>query len=316
MASTDSVDVSVIVPAYNTEAYIEECLQSLFAQTLPSLEIVVVIDASPDGVSDVVARLQAQTHRQLRVIHLPQNVGLAEARNIGMRAASGKYLGFVDSDDYADPQMFARLFELAEQGDAEVVCCGWKTFSAQHSQSVFPESMAENTMACNKLIARALVERQQLAFPRGEWFEDELFSYQALLLANRVLSLNAALYFYRMNPEGICRSSGKAVQRLHGRRSSVAAFMRGMASKQLHDRFAEHCLELLCRHAWMQLQSSISWPQLQAYFRFTDHLIAKYQLASAREQLKDNYFVSRYFRWHNKLPALWLLQQRSRRAQA
>ena len=114
--------VSVLIPVYNTEAYLRKCLDSITNQTLQDLEIICVDDGSTDGSADI---LQEYRRRDSRIrIVTKRNGGLPSARNAGLDAASGEYVGFVDSDDWIEPDMFRRLYEAAKEKDCDVVVCG------------------------------------------------------------------------------------------------------------------------------------------------------------------------------------------------
>lgn len=120
-------DVSIIVPCYNVAAYIDVCLESLTRQTLRSIEIICINDGSTDNTWNCLLRWQAKDDR---IILLNQsNAGVSTARNAGLDAARGLYVGFADPDDYADPEMYGRLLSGALEHDADVVECGNHVFS-------------------------------------------------------------------------------------------------------------------------------------------------------------------------------------------
>lgn len=101
--------VSVIVPVYNTEKYLEECIRSLTEQTLSSLELIFVDDGSTDASPKILERYRARDPEHIRVI-TQKNAGQGKARNVGLAAATGEYVGFVDSDDYVDRRMYAAMY--------------------------------------------------------------------------------------------------------------------------------------------------------------------------------------------------------------
>lgn len=118
--------ISVIVPIYNMESLLPRCLDSLAAQTLRDLEIICVDDGSTDGSGDIV-RKYASGDSRFRLI-TQENSGRAEARNAGIRAAAAPYLGFADPDDYVEPDMYERLYRLAEETGADMVQCSYSPF--------------------------------------------------------------------------------------------------------------------------------------------------------------------------------------------
>lgn len=121
MKSEKRKTVSVIVPVYEVEAYLRACVESLKAQTYSNLEIILVDDGSPDGCPALCEALAREDPR-IKVVH-KENGGLSDARNAGLDAATGEYIGFVDSDDAVEPDMFGLLVTLLEEHEADVSCC-------------------------------------------------------------------------------------------------------------------------------------------------------------------------------------------------
>ena len=114
--------VSVVIPVYNCEAFLPECIDSLLAQTLEDIELIFVCDASPDDSLAILRRYEEKDSR-IRVIAFEQNRGVSAARNAGIEAAAGEYIGFCDSDDWVEPQMFERLYGAAKQHEADISFC-------------------------------------------------------------------------------------------------------------------------------------------------------------------------------------------------
>jgi len=113
--------VSVVVPVYNSEEYLHECVDSLLAQTLKEIEIVLVDDGSPDG-SAAICDAYAEKDPRVKVVH-KQNGGLVSARIAGVNVATAPYVGFVDGDDFAAPHMYETLYNAAAENEADIVCC-------------------------------------------------------------------------------------------------------------------------------------------------------------------------------------------------
>lgn len=114
--------VSIIVPMYNVEKYLHQCIDSLINQTLRDIEIILVDDGSPDKCGEI-ADDYAKLDSRIQVVH-QQNQGLGPARNTGLRVARGEYVGFVDSDDYVKPKMFEHLYQVAQEGNFDIVTGG------------------------------------------------------------------------------------------------------------------------------------------------------------------------------------------------
>ncbi len=146
--------VSIIVPVYNAEKYLERCVESICNQTLPEIEIILVDDGSKAACADVCDAL-AQADARVKVIH-KQNAGAGLARNTGMEAATGEYIGFVDADDYIVPSMYETLYNAAKKHDADLVMSGvcfvgGNTFSQEGDRSEKSYFDADNVFEGNDL---------------------------------------------------------------------------------------------------------------------------------------------------------------------
>lgn len=143
--------ISVIVPIYNMESLLPRCLDSLAAQTLRDLEIICVDDGSTDGSGGIV-RKYASGDSRFRLI-TQENSGRAEARNAGIRAAAAPYLGFADPDDYVEPDMYERLYRLAEESGADMVQCSYSPFlpaESGESRGMAEEKLREGVLGSNR----------------------------------------------------------------------------------------------------------------------------------------------------------------------
>lgn len=124
--------VSVIVPIYNVERYLRRCVDSLLAQTLTDIEIILVDDGSPDACGAIVDEYAAADFR-VRVIHQP-NSGVSAARNAGLNVARGEYIGFCDPDDFVAPEMYALMLEAIEKNDTDLVACGYEYYGEDYKR--------------------------------------------------------------------------------------------------------------------------------------------------------------------------------------
>ena len=115
--------ISVIVPIYNTEKYLARCIESILCQTYTNLEIILVDDGSTDKSGDI-CDFYARKDNRVKVVH-KENGGAAAARNFALNMVTGQYIGFVDSDDYTDIEMYQKLYEKAKQENADIVVCGY-----------------------------------------------------------------------------------------------------------------------------------------------------------------------------------------------
>ena len=210
-----SAIVSVIIPVYNVQDYIRECVLSVMAQTCADLEILAVDDGSRDRSADILQELAAADPR-LRILR-KENGGLSDARNYGIAHAQGKYLAFIDGDDLAEPDMIQSLLAAAESAEADIAVSdmsyfyedGRTSFSsggefASGSVRENPGLIAINNSACNKLYRRQLFD--DVSFPKGMWYEDLATVPILLYKAARVVKVSRPLYRYRQRSGSIAHS--------------------------------------------------------------------------------------------------------------
>ena len=117
------IKVSVVVPVYNTEKYLRRCLDSLVNQTLKDIEIIVIDDASPDNANEILKEYEKKYKDKVKVFHNKTNKGIGYNRNFGIKKATGKYVLFVDSDDFVDEQTCEKMYEKASKDDLDLVIC-------------------------------------------------------------------------------------------------------------------------------------------------------------------------------------------------
>ncbi len=207
--------ISVIIPVYKVEPYLERCVRSVLAQTYRELEILLVDDGSPDRCGEICDTLAAEDPR-IRVIH-KENGGLSSARNAALAVCTGGYIAFVDSDDFIHPEFAARMLAILEQTQAQIVQCRFEIgsaddFSEPEKESGVQiigrydalESMAYKVTACGKLYRREIVEG--VRFPEGKINEDDATYYRFADSAQTIALTDAALYYYYQSPNSIMRS--------------------------------------------------------------------------------------------------------------
>lgn len=191
--------LSVIVPVYNAEAYLSKCIDSLLAQTIRDLEIILVDDGSPDASGAICDRYAAAFPEKIRCLHI-ENGGQGRARNLAFPLARGEYIGFVDSDDWVESEMYEELCALADEMKADIVVCDFLESFPNGTGNLVPAAFQEHPMSfsgscCNKVFRSSLVA--DLRFPVGLWYEDFFFSAVALSRSKRTEYLRKALYIYR-----------------------------------------------------------------------------------------------------------------------
>lgn len=250
---TETPYLSIIVPCYGVEDYLDRCVDTLRRQSLKNIEIILVDDESPDRVPQM-CEAYAQADTRIKVVH-KKNGGLGFARNSGLDVASGKYVAFVDADDYVSTDMYRRLYRVAESTDADIVFCG---FCQQHMAGgpFVKSSEVSGLTVCEgeakrqfmlDMVASGHTEKQERKYYMSVWHsiyrkdiitqhairflserevasEDLPFQIEAISAARKVVYVPDHLYFYCFN-----------------RRSLTSTFL-----PQKYQRF-KHLCELLCQ---------------------------------------------------------------------
>ena len=201
--------ISIIVPVYNVEAYLEKCVESILKQTYTNLEILLVNDGSTDKSGELCDKLALRDHR-IRVIH-KENGGLSDARNRGIDEASSNLIGFIDSDDYIDEDMYETLYRQMLASKADLSMCGHydvyhqipeKQVAEIKTWELMPEEAIKMVMeakilsvtAVNKLYKKALFE--QLRFRIGKIAEDAFIMVDLIHQCSKVVATNEKKYYY------------------------------------------------------------------------------------------------------------------------
>lgn len=220
--------LSFIVPCYNVEKYIQQCLDSIYACDLPEeqYEVVCVNDCSPDNVQEILER-NREWHNNLRIVVHEKNRGLGGARNTGIREARGKYLWFVDSDDMVITRRLKDLIQNAIKQSLDVLCFNYCRMDDEGKELsrhlVFTDTSAQSGYAFVKsvfgtgivnhmgyvvrfLFRTDFLRSKQLCFPEKVYWEDTVFMPKALLEADSVAAVSDVLYSYRVNPDSISGS--------------------------------------------------------------------------------------------------------------
>lgn len=200
--------VSVIVPVYNVEKYLNRCLNSLVKQTLKDIEIIVVNDGSPDNSSDIILKY-VKKYKNV-VYYNKENGGLSDARNFGIEHANGEYIAFVDSDDYVDKDMLKKLYNKASSSNFDIVCCNFDyvddngNFIKYGNSKVINDLNGDSIRRCmldiyptawNKLYKKELFENG-IRFKKGVWYEDVEFLYRLFPYVKSIGTINDSLYHY------------------------------------------------------------------------------------------------------------------------
>ncbi len=210
--------VSIIVPVYNVEKYLDRCLNSLVNQTLKEIEIIVVNDSTPDD-SQIIIDKYMSLYPNKVFGYMKPNGGLSDARNYGMQFITGDYFGFVDGDDYVEYSMFEKLYEQAIHEDAEVTTCDFYWTYSDHLQRAIDgpytnERELLTTMmptVWNKLYKKSWFDSLDIEFPVGLRYEDSSFSIRLAPFIKKLAYVNEPLVYYVQRQDSITYTQNSKV---------------------------------------------------------------------------------------------------------
>ena len=209
--------VSIIIPVYNAEKYIEECIHTLLNQTLKECEFIFINDGSKDKSREIIEKY-IDTDKRIRIIN-QQNQGVSTARNNGLDIAKGKYIGFVDADDYIEFDMYEKLYNKAIEDNCDIVLSDWKNeidgeFISMNydfpkntvldsefiNENIIPYFLESDTLntACNKLYKNKIIKENKIKFPKDVALgEDGIFNMRVFSKVNTMKYIDYIGYYYR-----------------------------------------------------------------------------------------------------------------------
>lgn len=214
--------VSIVIPVYNVEQYLVRCLDSIIHQTLEDIEILAVDDGSTDNSGMILDEYQSKYPEKLKVFH-KKNGGLSDARNYGIRFATGEYVGFVDSDDYVEPEMFEKMYLKAKERMYDIVVCDFwevkqgkkQAYTSRIERDGEGQTFVKNSMrsiyssAWNKIYKRELLCKN--LFTKGIWYEDVEFLYRLLPDVKSIGAVHECFYNYVIRKGSISNSAHKKI---------------------------------------------------------------------------------------------------------
>ena len=229
--------ISVIIPIYNVEKYLKRCIESIIKQTYSNLEIILVDDGSPDGCAKICDEYKNKDER-IVVIH-KKNGGLSDARNAGLKVATGEIISYIDSDDYVDLDMYEKMTKAMEEKNADIVVCGTnidyedghtkvkcekeeKSFNREEALIELNSFKSFDMAVWNKLYKREVVDK--IEFPVGKKSEDYFVMYQYFARAKKVVIINQAKYHYFQRSNSISRGKNVTHDYIEGSKSQKEFF--------------------------------------------------------------------------------------------
>lgn len=215
------IKVSVIVPVYNVEKYLDRCLESLVNQTYKNIEIIVVNDESPDNSNFIINKYATKFPKKIKSFE-KENGGLSDARNYGLERASGDYIIFIDSDDYVENNMISKMVECAKNNNSDIVACNiideyektgiQKKYVNEYETingSIYKNKklLLNRFAAWNKMYRASLFEDKKMRFEKGKIYEDLRLILKLYTKADNIAYVNDALYHYIIREGSIMTGS-------------------------------------------------------------------------------------------------------------
>ena len=217
--------ISVIVPVYNTEKYLDKCMKSILSQKYKDFEVILINDGSTDG-SPRMCEEWAKQDARVRVIH-QENKGLAQTRNVGLAHAKGDYIAWVDSDDYVKETFLSHMMDMMQQSGADMVMCSFESdidgeikfegkeriHEAEYDSDGFLDMVYTYglfSVVWNKLVKKSAY--QDVVFPTGRLFEDSSVARKVAKNCNKIVVTGEPLYYYRRHSESITMKKRDAKQ--------------------------------------------------------------------------------------------------------
>lgn len=284
--------LSVIIPIYNAELYLRQCLDSVIHQTYQNLEIICVNDGSTDSSALILEQYKARD-RRIKIIH-QSNGGMSSARNTGIKAASGKYITFIDSDDYINSETYSKCIPFFLRNIEVVVFSAdiidKDTYFDKHDHDYFqvhqhgqvlvnPELLNdENVMVWNKIYQAEIIKNNNIQFFEGLWYEDVGFFWQYMSYVRCAYFLEDQFYHYRRHSNSIMFSTffgqGKSIDRLVIYTKLLQFWQ---TNNQLH-KFIDQVGAILFEKAFYFAYTHASSKMRQSILNFARRIIQMHQL--------------------------------------
>lgn len=225
--------VSIIVPVYNVENYIKRCLDSLVNQTLQDIEVIVVNDGATDNSEKIINKYIEKYASKIKLVSKP-NGGLSDARNYGMKYATGEYIAFLDSDDYVDVTIYEKMYNKAIENNCDFVECDfiWKYKNKEVKDNGYvyknKHEMLANArvVAWNKLIKRKLIQDTGIQFPKGLRYEDVEFFYKLLPYIQKFGFVKEYLIYYMQRENSIVNTQNERTKEIFTVLDNVISYYR------------------------------------------------------------------------------------------
>lgn len=307
--------ISVIIPVYNVAPYVEQCLQSVLNQTYDNIEIIVVDDCGIDDSMAIVERIKKEYkgNKAFKIVHHEHNRGLSAARNTGVEVANGRYISFIDSDDWIAPNMIEFLLTAANKGEYGIVSC-LPLYGTPEKLDIFCEDwilevpkVIESTDIAEELLLKKTCHTAwgklffkeilcNTVFREGKINEDTLFAYDAFpYLEENKINMKVIpehLYFYRKTENGICKSHRRPFH--FAEYENLLEIIQGIKKrkKTLHTKLSLHLANRIIKDMKLMVLNEKKYNK--KHYLELSNILKKTSLSTARNP-EENYLPRDYF---------------------
>ena len=315
--------ISIIVPVYNTEKYLDKCLDRLANQTLEDIEIIVVNDGSPDNSQEIIDKYYKLYPNKIKA-YKKENGGISSTRNFGLSKASGEYIGFIDSDDYLEYDMFEKLYNKAVSGNFDVTICNTtlfyedntyeKTLQMSINKDIINKEKVKKSMnyfypvLWDKIIKRELIYNEDgtyLEFQYGVWYEDMQWLIKLYPKISSIGVVNESLHFYLQRGQSITYTYNDKLYDIIKNMDNVIDYYK---SKNIYNEYKEEIEYLYSRYAFATFMKRLAKSKdKKVYKKGYEYAIKKvndtFPNYRKNKYLKENGLKGYYIKYFNRFLA-------------
>ena len=296
----EMVKFSIIIPVYKVEKYIERCIRSVKEQTYNNLEVLIVNDGSPDSSIKITEDIIGND-RRFKILN-KANGGLGDARNYGVKYATGDYLAFIDSDDFIDSDLFEKAEKLIRENNYDVIVFDFVRYFSEKRQFIKKSGFVEGDIystirtvpnACNKIIRTELWKENNLSFPVGLWYEDVAVIPAVVSYANKSGYLQDSYYYYQSR-EGSITNTKKYSDKVMDILKSFDFLL-----SKVNDSFENVEMEyLMVAHIiYLGTQRVVAYNKKKEFDEMLNYVEAKYPKWDQNPLISNLSFVKRVYLW-------------------
>lgn len=265
--------ISIVLPVYNVENYLDKCLESIYNQSFENFELIIVNDGSTDRSEDIINKYMAKNRKNIKYIK-QENLGVSEARNNAISYITGKYTLFLDPDDYIENDMLKQLYNRAEENCSDITMCGYNMFydlnynnkvevnykisdELIHSSQEIMNRVLNNEIICflwNKLFLTENLIKHKIYFEKDRYSQDWFPVFKLMYYANNIVIINKSLYNYRIR--GNSNSHKKSIKKVYDHNIAIKSIVNFIKKENINIDY-RFLYKFIITHQFMNLKMCI-----------------------------------------------------------